>query len=171
MVRKLLGGVLNWWDVVAFAIQVFGELQTMLFPEDYLVQVFGPGILESYPEAVWLARNAALGTFFYTCGVFWFIGYSAFAPMFSVKHAFDTMHCLTNCGLLAFHAASWPLFKTAVRQQEWMITMGVHLFLAIGYAVNARVHRVEGDLKVTYSNRAQTVQRGRSKSVMKKKTK
>ncbi|CAD7943161.1 unnamed protein product [Amoebophrya sp. A120] len=165
---KLMGGSLNWWELVAFIVQVGCDLEMLLFPVDYLVQVFGPGVMESYDEAIWLVRAGAMTGFVWNIGVFWFTGYSAFAPINAVKYCFDMIQMFLNAFLLAFFAASYPLFKSAIRQQAWIIQLMIFAIFTIGWGLNAMTHRPEGDVRVNYSNTAMKVE-PRGKTPMKKK--
>ena len=45
---------MNWWELIAFLVQFACDMEMILFPKDYLVQVFGPGVMEGYDEAVLL---------------------------------------------------------------------------------------------------------------------
>eukprot|EP00391_Amoebophrya_sp_Ameob2_P003565 CAMPEP_0179008900 /NCGR_PEP_ID=MMETSP0795-20121207/15978_1 /TAXON_ID=88552 /ORGANISM="Amoebophrya sp., Strain Ameob2" /LENGTH=145 /DNA_ID=CAMNT_0020704047 /DNA_START=68 /DNA_END=505 /DNA_ORIENTATION=+ len=141
---KLMGGVMNWWELIAFLVQFACDMEMLLFPKDYLVQVFGPGVMEGYDEAIWLVRAGALTGALWSIGVFWFCSYSAFAPV--------------------------PLFKTAIRQQAWLMQMGIYGIFVLGWGLNAKTHHPEGSVHVNYSNVAMKVEnRGRSVSKSMKK--
>eukprot|EP00392_Amoebophrya_sp_AT5.2_P002520 g2525.t1 len=165
-----MGGVMNWWELIAFLVQFACDMEMLLFPKDYLVQVFGPGVMEGYDEAIWLVRAGALTGALWSIGVFWFCSYSAFAPVHAVKYAFDLMQTLLYLLLLIFFAFSYPLFKTAIRQQAWLMQMGIYGIFVLGWGLNAKTHHPEGSVHVNYSNVAMKVEnRGRSVSKSMKK--